>query len=150
MKDLWMLLYGNTVTKYSPTHLLSLICACNFCGCLLRLHMLTEIEKCLLVGSWEAVLPHFPLEAGLLSALAQDPHGFVWGLETCKDGEPRASLAPVPVLPSPPCYSLFLNAHLQHPYRLYGITFPLLSHKWRCLNGVTSEWRYFMGLPWAS
>jgi len=39
--------------------------------------MLTETEKCLLVGSWEAALSHFPLKAGLLPALSQDPHGFV-------------------------------------------------------------------------
>lgn len=106
MKDLWVLLYGNMVTKYSSIHLLSVIYACNMCGCLLRLHMVIETEKCSLEGSWESVLSHFPLKAGLLPVLAQYPHGFVWGLETCKDGEPRASLAPVPVLPSPRCCSL--------------------------------------------
>lgn len=54
MKDVWVLLYWNTVSKYSGC--LSLICACNFRGCLLRLYVLMETEKCLLSG----ILRHCP------------------------------------------------------------------------------------------
>lgn len=74
MKDLGVLSYGSTVTKYSPAYLLAFICGCNFCGHLLETAYAYGNREVFINGTWESWPVPFPTQSrGVTSTGSESP-----------------------------------------------------------------------------